>query len=307
MKKTLFALAAGLLLTSSLSACAPAEDVAPTKLVIAGIPQATVGDPEEGYALMIQMLEDELGIPVEFYEATDNAAITEGLAADRVDLAVMMAYGYVVAKNRTDLDLIGVTSNGADIEPINYAFAVARADDDSINSIADAKGKTVCFGDPTGSPYLFSFQAFKDAGIDSSAESADIKAVFGGTGFTPALSVAEGDCDLGLLTDAALIPAEKTGAIKAGALKRVWQSGAIPKAPIAIRSNLPQAFKDKVADLILTKANKTAFVESGVCNDVASCNFLTVTNWGFVKKTEGFLEPIREACAALGNKDCKNS
>lgn len=309
MKKLFFALAAGLLLTSGLSGCAPATNSAtewPEKLVFAAVPQDPTVETQETYQLLIDLLEKELGIPVEFYKTTEAAPIIEGLAADRVDLAWFGPYSYVLAKQRTpDLAVIGMQVRGADAVPGIYMLAVAKAENSAINELVDVKGKTVCFGDPAGSGFLYSAKGLAEVGIDPKTETTtDIEPVVLGSVNT-GIAVAAGDCDAGFMADTTLKQQYSDGTIKDGALKVVWQSELTPAAPMVIRTKLPKDLQEKITDLILNHANKTAFVNSGVCTDEASCKFLTSINWGYVASDEKFVDEIREACLVLGNKECK--
>jgi phosphonate transport system substrate-binding protein len=197
-------------------------------------------------------------------------------------------------------------AKGVDIEPGYYSLGVAKSEESSVNTLSDAKGKTVCFSDPASTGgYLFPAKGLVEAGIDPKVETTqDISPVFAGTSASAGIAVVEGECELGFIVDTSLRFAESKGDIKPGALKTVWKSGLITGVPLVVNKNLPSDLISEISNLVLKSANKTAFVESGVCKDEATCSYLIPSNWGFVKKDDSYFDPIRDVCAALGNKRC---
>lgn len=296
-------------LTLTFSGCgSPSEVSAKQSIVLAGVPQDQTEEASETYALLINLLEKELNLDIKFFPATDRAAIIEGLAADRIDIAIIDSYGYVLSKQRTDnLELVGVISRGLDISPGYTSLGVARSDDNSISSLADAKGRTVCFSDPASTGgYLFPAKGLIDYGIDPKPETtSDIIPVFAGTTAAAGIAVVENECDLGFIADSALVAAESKGYIPKGSLKTIWTSELIPAVPMVVNRNLSESLRASISTLVLQSANKTAFVETGACTDEKSCKFMLPSLWGFVPASEDSFDEIREVCNALGNSRCE--
>jgi phosphonate transport system substrate-binding protein len=301
------------ILTLGLGGCSAGQQdeyAMPDKLVVAGAPLQADADAQATYQLMIDLLEEELGIPVEFYETTDRAAIVEAISSDRVDIASMDGYGYVLATGlSSDVEIISVAARTKDTKPGFYSLGLARSDDDSINSLADARGKKVCFSDPAStSGFLFPAKGLLDVGIDPKVETTkDIEPIFTGIfPVQPAINVANGDCDLGFVPDSqykSVLPT--TGLVKEGALKTVWTSELIPGYTLAVNKTMPKELFEKIKEIINTKANKTYFVETGKCTTEAECAFQSPANWGYVPEVDATFDSVRATCEALGLNQCK--
>jgi phosphonate transport system substrate-binding protein len=305
--------AAAGILTLSLGGCSAAggdEYAMPEKLVFAGAPLQADADAQATYQLMIDLLEEELGIPIEFYETTDRAAIVEAIAADRVDIASMDPYGYVLATGlSSDVEIISVAARSKDTTPGFYSFGLARSDDDSITSLADAKGKKICFSDPASTAgFLFPAKGLSEVGIDPKVETTkDISPIFTGIfPIQPAVNVANGDCDLGFVSDGQyerVLPT--TGLVKDGALKVVWKSELIPGYTLAVNKTMPSELFEKIKEIVNTKANKTYFVETGKCTSEEECYFQSPVNWGYVSEVDTTFDSVRKTCEVLGLNQCK--
>lgn len=300
-------LATAITITFSGCGSTPTGD-AKQSLILAAVPQDQAEPVSETYALLIDLLEEELNLEIDFYPATDRAAIIEGLAADRIDVAIIDSYGYVLSKQRTDnLELVGVISRGLDTPPGYWSLGVARSDDTSISSLADAMGKTVCFVDPASTGgYLFPAKGLIDVGIDPKPETtSDIIPVFAGAVSSAGIAVVENECDLGFIADSVLSSAISKGDIPKDSLKTVWKSELIPAVPMVINTKLSKSLRSSISNLVLKSANKTAFVNAGACISEQTCKFMIPSLWGFVAASENSFDPIRDACAALGNSRCE--
>lgn len=281
----------------------------PEKLVIAGAPLQADAEAKVTYQLMIDLLEEELGIPVEFYETTDRAAIVEAIASDRVDIASMDGYGYVLATGLSaDVEIISVAARTKESTPGFYSLGIARSDDESITSLEDVKGKKVCFSDPASTAgFLFPAKGLLGVGIDPKVETTkDIEPIFTGIfPVQPAINVANGDCDLGFVPDsqyATVLP--KTGLVEEGALKVIWKSELIPGYTLAVNKTMPNELLERIKEIINTKANKTYFVETGKCMSEAECVFQSPANWGYVPEIDATFDSVRSTCEALGLTQC---
>ena len=86
-------------------------------------------------------LEKQLGMPVEFVPVADYAAVVEGLAADRVDLAWLGGFTYVQTRLKTG-NAIPLVQREQD-EKFTSKFISAAP---NVKSLQDLKGKTFAFG-----------------------------------------------------------------------------------------------------------------------------------------------------------------
>lgn len=135
LKRTL-ALAAGIALSVS-ALVAEAADV----LKVSAIPDEAPTELLRKFKPLGAYLEKQLGMPVEFVPVADYAAVVEGLAADRVDLAWLGGFTYVQARLKTG-NAIPLVQREQD-EKFTSKFISA---DPAVKSLQDLKGKTFAFG-----------------------------------------------------------------------------------------------------------------------------------------------------------------
>jgi phosphonate transport system substrate-binding protein len=82
------------------AADAPAADAG--TLVFAAVPSEQSTTLKQSYEPLLAMLEKETGMTIEFQNATDYAAVIEGMRAGQIDIAQYGPFSYVLAKNQAD-------------------------------------------------------------------------------------------------------------------------------------------------------------------------------------------------------------
>lgn len=305
----LFATVAALSLT--LSGCAGQPDATPApleKIVLAGLPMDENADTSARYQLMMDLIEEATGLPVEFYEAPDYAAIVEGLVAGRANFAQLDGLTYASATNLSeDVDLLLAYTRNPEERPGLYSYGVTRIDSD-IDSLDDLRGKTVCFPDGSSSSgYLWPAFALSQLGIDPDpATTQDFKPIIAGNFPATWQGVFNGDCDAGFIADVSfnkIMLNDET--INPEELVKFWESDTIPSGAFAVNSaSVPADIAATVKQVLLEKANKDYFVSAGLCDDVASCPHLAVSVWGYVESTDEFFDPVRDVCNTLNLERC---
>ena len=191
-------------------------------LVFGVVPDSV--DTETNYQPLMDYIAEITGKTVEYHESTDYAALIEAAVAGKVDVASFSGFTYVTATNNgaklTPISSI-VTDEGQ--EPGYYSQAIVPKDSD-ISSIADFKGKKVCFVDPSStSGYLFPSYNLLEAGIDPKT---DITPVFAGKHDVSVEKVGEGvECEAGFAEDSEV---EKSDAVK------VIAETMVPGAPLGL-------------------------------------------------------------------------
>lgn len=121
-----------------LSAGAPAQNV----LRISAIPDEAPTELQRKFSKVVAHLEKEVGMKVEYTAVTDYAAVVEGLAAKKIDLAWLGGFTYVQARLRTG-NAIPIVQRAED-EKFTSKFIANSAS--KINGLADLKGKNFTFG-----------------------------------------------------------------------------------------------------------------------------------------------------------------
>lgn len=308
--KNLVATSIAISATLALSGCA--TEANQQKIVFAGGPLSADVSPFDSYSLLFDLIESELGMEVEFFEATDRAAIAEGLASGRVDMASIDPYGYVLSASVSeDVEAIAALARSAEGAPSFTSFGVARANNDSIQSLSDIAGKTVCYSDPASTAgYLYPAKAISEAGLNPNAETTnDFTPVFTGLfSLQPAISVFNGDCDLGFVPDGQfnnVLP--QLDEVDKDQLKIVWESEDIFGYALAVNnSQFTSETLATITDLVIDQGNKTSFVELGYCETESDCLFTAPHNWGYKPASDSDYSGVFEACRILGVNQCED-
>lgn len=271
----------------------------PETFVLGVIPSEESADLQERYQPLVELLEDELGLGVELFEATDYAGIIEAMIAGKVDLAQFGPFSYVIAKsNGANIDAVASTVEDPDEEPGYHSLGIVPSGSE-IDSIEGFAGKTVCFVDPSStSGFLFPSAGLLDADIDPAA---DIQPVFAGGHDVSALSVAQGDCEAGFADDTRVglqLEAEP------GSVEVVWESDLIPGSPLAVHLDLPESLVANVRRIVVEEANVDAMAADGRCRE-GDCIIQREDTWGYVAVDDAFYDPVRAVCAATRAAACE--
>ena len=277
----------------------------PEKLVVGAVPSEESSSLEQSYAPLVEALAEQLGIEVEFFQATDYAGIIEAQVAGRVDLAQYGPFSYVLAKIRgAQIDVTGVMTEGPEVEPGYQSYGIAKADNDEINDIADFAGKKVCFVDPgSTSGYLYPIQGLIFNNIDPET---CVTPVFAGGHDSSVLSVKNGDCEAGFAFDA-MVDSNliESGQIAEGEIKTVWKSEMIAGSPMAHRTTLPATLIAEIQRIVLEDVNTDKLIADGKCTSVEDCGLTDENVWGWVAKDDSFFDGVRAVCEATKSTKCE--
>lgn len=189
-----------LLLKSALSSClllvASAGLFAqPRVLRVSAIPDESPTELQRKFKPLGDYLKKETGLDVKFTPVTDYAAVVEGLANSKIDLAWLGGFTFVQAKLRTKGGVTPIVQRAED-EKFTSKFIVPA--DSPAKSLADLKGKTFVFGSPssTSGHLMPRFFLMRD-GINADK---DFKTVaFSGAHDATVAFVAAGRADAGVL------------------------------------------------------------------------------------------------------------
>ena len=116
--------------------------VAQTALKVSTIPDEAPTELQRKFTPLGSYLEKATGMKVEFIPVTDYAAVVEGLASDKLDLAWLGGFTFVQARLRTG-NAIPIAQRVED-EKFTSKFIANAAS--GIKGLADLKGKNFTFG-----------------------------------------------------------------------------------------------------------------------------------------------------------------
>lgn len=287
---------------SGCSAAAPAGDapageasgsgfaVDESTLVFGVVPDSV--DTETNYQPLMDYLAQETGKQVEYHESTDYAALIEASIAGKIDVASFSGFTYVTAKNQgaeiTPISSI-TTTEGA--EPGYFSQAIVPKGSD-IKTVADMKGKKVCFVDPSStSGYLFPSYNLLKNDVDPEA---DVTPIFAGKHDVSVQKVGEGvECEAGWAEDSEVEKSDKV---------EVIDETMVPGAPIVVSDTLPKDLVAQITDL-LTEVSADEMVDAGI-ESAASEAFRSV----FFETTpvdDAYYDTVRDICKTTNASQCQ--
>jgi len=275
----------------------------PKELVVGVVPAENAATQLVRMKNFLDVLGKETGLPIKFYTATDYAGIIEAQVAGRVDVAWYGPFSYVLAKARGGkIEPFAAPIPSATGKPGYYAYGIAKGTNTAVSTLADFKGKNVCFTDAAStSGYLYPLAGLLAIGLQSS----DYKATLAGGHDKSVLAVKSGQCDVGFayddMVDVNLI---EKGLIAKGDVKVVWKSAPIAGSPMAIRVDLPKSLQTVIKSTILGM-NVPSFIQRGLCATEKGCYILEDSSWGFTPVNDAYYDGIRQVCEATRSSRCK--
>lgn len=191
---------------------------------------------------IIDALHTSLGMQIKPFVATDYNGVIEALRARKLDVALLGPFSYVLAASIAEVDPIAIPETQKQ-GPSYHALIIARKDR-NIRSLADLKGKTFAFVDPSStSGHLFPKTAMIRAGLNPDR---DLRAIFAGSHDASAIAVQNGKVDAAAVANGLLDAAIARGVVKAEEIQVVWTSDPIPGAPAVMRRDLPEPLKQRI-------------------------------------------------------------
>ena len=169
-------------------------------LRVSAIPDEAPTELQRKFKPLGDYLQQETGLEVQFTPVTDYAAVVEGLANEKIDLAWLGGFTFVQAKLRTQGGAQPIVQRAED-EKFTSRFIVPVAS--TARTLQDLKGKTFVFGSPSStSGHLMPRFFLNQAGIKPET---DFKAVaFSGAHDATVAFVASGRAEAGVLNASVL-------------------------------------------------------------------------------------------------------
>ena len=203
----------GLVTALLLAALPAARAQTPGVLHVSAIPDEAPTELQRKFKPLGDYLAEKTGLKVEFVPVTDYAAVVEGLATKKLDLAWLGGFTFVQAKIRSNG---GVTPLVQRAEDAKFTSKFIVPIDSPAKTLADLKGKTFVFGAPSStSGHLMPRYYLQKDGIEPDR---DFKTVaFSGAHDATVAFVAGGRAEAGVLNASVwdkLVDAKNTNAAK---------------------------------------------------------------------------------------------
>jgi phosphonate transport system substrate-binding protein len=164
-------------------------------LRVSAIPDEAPTELQRKFKPLGEYLKARTGLDVQFTPVTDYAAVVEGLATKKIDLAWLGGFTFVQARLRTEGQVVPIVQRAED-EKFTSRFIVPI--DSPIKTLAELKGHTFAFGAPSStSGSLMPRYFLQQQGIEPTR---DFKTVaFSGAHDATVAFVASGRADAGVL------------------------------------------------------------------------------------------------------------
>lgn len=225
-----------------LSVSAHAQNV----LRISAIPDEAPTELQRKFSKVAAHLEKEVGMKVAYTAVTDYAAVVEGLAARKIDLAWLGGFTFVQARLRTG-NAIPIAQRAED-EKFTSKFVANSAS--KINGLPDLKGKNFTFGSVSStSGHLMPRFFLLENKINPEK---DFKRIaFSGAHDATALQVESGKVEAGVLNASVwdrLVTEKKVDTSK---VKVIWTTPPYYDYNWTVRGDLSPALVKKLTDAFL--------------------------------------------------------
>jgi len=193
---------------------------------------------------MMDMLAAALGMQVKPFVAADYNGVIEALRSKRLDVAYLGPFSYVLGATIANIEAFAVAETKKAGRTFYHSQVVAHKDS-GIRTVADLKGRTFAFVDPSStSGHLFPKAGLMKAGFNTDKDFGRV--IFSGSHDSSAIAVQNKKVDAAAIADRILDAAIAKGLAKREDLVEVWRSDPIPESPTVWRTDLPADLKKRV-------------------------------------------------------------
>src|ERR1700761_932219 len=201
-------------------------------------------------------LQKKLGMEVEFFYTTDYTAVIEALRSNKVHMAHLTPFAYVLATQKPGLEAIATL--GLNGKPTMYHSIIFTNHKTGLKSMDDVKTRarnlTLCFADPAStSGHLIPRSYLNSVGLNP--DSAFKQTIFAGNHAASILSVQSEKVDVGCAaSELAMDKLIREGIVKREDFVILWTSPPIVNDAITVRSDLNKDFIKKLQNAYLDAA-----------------------------------------------------
>jgi phosphonate transport system substrate-binding protein len=240
------------------------------------------------YKKIGHLISAQLGCPVDVEIGTSYTATIEAMRAGKIDAAEFGPLSYVLAHKLAGADAVATYAN-AKGEPDTYTASIVTWPGSGITTLKGVAGHTFAFSDPAStSGHLFPAYALKSVGIDPDH---GVKAIYAGSHTASYEALLHHKVQAGEINSPEISSATVAGIYDPKDFVTLWTSAPIPQDPIAIRGDLPPAFKAKLTDVL-------AHLDlSSIPKDESK--IMGLSGKGYIPATDANYDPVRSLVSVL--------
>lgn len=218
---------------------------------------------------VMDQLAAKTGMKVTPFVANDYNGVIEALRSDKLDIAYLGPFSYVLASEVAGAEAFAVAVTKKTGKSAYHSMVIARKDKGP-QTVEQLKGRTFAFVDPSSaSGHLFPKAGLMATGLD--VDKGFSRTIFSGSHDASIMAVANHKVDAAAVADRIFDSAVSKGLVKADDFNIIWRSQPIPESPMVWRKNLDAATKQKVA-AAMADIKDLPWGDQGVLNGFAPTN-----------------------------------
>jgi phosphonate transport system substrate-binding protein len=199
------------------------------------------------YGKITHLISAKLGCPVELEIGTSYTATIEAMRAGKLDAAEFGPLSYVLAHQVAGAQAVATYAD-AHGKPDTYTASIVTWPGSGITSLQGVAGHTFAYSDPAStSGHLFPAYALKSAGIDPDH---GVRAIYAGSHTASYEALLNHKVQAGEINSSEIVSATYAGIYNPKDFVTLWTSAPIPQDAMAIRGDLPPAFKTQLSDVL---------------------------------------------------------
>jgi phosphonate transport system substrate-binding protein len=201
------------------------------------------------YDALVKLIGTKLGCPVELSITSSYNAEIEAMRNGKLEAGEFGPLGYVLAHEVAQADAIATYGDKSG-KPIAYYASIVSWRGSGVTMLKDVVHRSFAYSDPAStSGYLFPSYGLRTHGIDPQT---DVHPLFAGSHTASFEALRNHKADAGELNSNQIDSAIAANEYVAADWVTLWKSAAIPNDAIALRRDLPAAFKDRFTQLVQT-------------------------------------------------------
>jgi len=199
------------------------------------------------YHKIADLISAKIGCPVDLEIGTSYTATIEAMRAGKLDAAEFGPLSYVLAHQVADAQAVATYAD-AKGQPDTYTASIVTWPGSGITTLQGVAGHTFAYSDPAStSGHLFPAYALKGVGIDPDH---GVRAIYAGSHTASYEALLNHKVEAGEMNSPEILSATYAGIYSPKDFVTLWTSAPIPQDAIAIRGNLPPAFKAKLTEVL---------------------------------------------------------
>lgn len=201
------------------------------------------------YTPFSEALAKALGCKVELFVATSYNAEIEAMRNGKLEIAEYGPLGYVLAHQVARAEAVATFADKSG-KPATYWASVVTWPGSGIKALKDVAGHSFAYSDPSStSGHLLPAYALKKAGIDPDK---GVKAIYAGSHTAAFEAIRNHKVEAGEMNSDRIDVARKEGVYKEEDFVTLWRSDPLPQDPITVRGDLPESFKQRATQALLS-------------------------------------------------------